>query len=299
MNPLFSIIIPTYNRATLLSDTIKSVQNQTYTKWECIVVDDGSTDNTKEIVESLIQNDNRIKYVYQENAERSAARNNGIRNSSGDYICFLDSDDHYLPNNLSNLAEFILKSNEPVCLTIYQALNISKEEEIQTYLDQPTKNVIEYLYLNPTSPSRACIHSRILKDFQFDEDIVIVEDVIMWMKIASKYPVFVSNHVGVKYNIHEENSVNRKGNGSLKMYQGVILAKSRYRSIFKSIPRTSYCDWTSRIITNVAYYHYLNNRKLVALYWLIKAIKMKPIHKQTKMRISHIFYILTLRPIEL
>jgi glycosyltransferase involved in cell wall biosynthesis len=295
----FSIIIPTYNRATLLPETIKSVQNQTYTKWECIVVDDGSTDNTKEIVESLIQNDNRIKYVYQENAERSAARNNGIRNSSGDYICFLDSDDHYLPNNLSNLAEFILKSNEPVCLTIYQALNISKEEEIRTNLDQPTKNVIEYLYLNPTSPSRACIHSRILKDFQFDEDIVIVEDVIMWMKIASKYPVFVSNHVGVKYNIHEENSVNRKGNGSLKMYQGVILAKSRYRSIFNSIPRTSYCDWTSRIITNVAYYHYLNNRKLVALYWLIKAIKMKPIHKQTKMRISHIFYIVTLRPIEL
>jgi glycosyltransferase involved in cell wall biosynthesis len=70
---LFSIIIPTYNRADLIPETIRSVQNQTFKDWECIIVDDGSTDNTKSIIEDLIKQDSRIKYVYQENAERSAA----------------------------------------------------------------------------------------------------------------------------------------------------------------------------------------------------------------------------------
>ncbi|HPY82753.1 MAG TPA: glycosyltransferase family A protein, partial [Bacteroidales bacterium] len=77
--PLFSIIIPTYNRAHILPRTIASVLAQTYSNWECIIVDDGSTDSTKDLIASY--SDTRIKYVYQHNAERSAARNNGIRNA--------------------------------------------------------------------------------------------------------------------------------------------------------------------------------------------------------------------------
>jgi len=73
---LFSIIIPTYNRAHLISKSIKSVLNQTYSNWELILVDDGSEDNTEEIVNSF--GDNRIKYFYKKNEERSIARNYGI-----------------------------------------------------------------------------------------------------------------------------------------------------------------------------------------------------------------------------
>ena len=86
----FSIIIPTYNRAAFLPKAIESVLAQTYTDWELIVVDDGSTDNTREVVAQY--NDERIIYIYQENAERSAARNNGISQAKGDFICFMDSD---------------------------------------------------------------------------------------------------------------------------------------------------------------------------------------------------------------
>jgi glycosyltransferase involved in cell wall biosynthesis len=91
-SPFFSIILPTYNRASFISKAIESVIDQLYNKWELIILDDGSTDNTKEIVLSF--NDDRIRYIYQENKERSAARNNGIRNAKGEYICFLDSDDY-------------------------------------------------------------------------------------------------------------------------------------------------------------------------------------------------------------
>ena len=90
MNPFFSIIIPTYNREHILTKTIKSVVNQKFNDWELIVIDDGSTDNTKDLVNKFSKNDNRIKYIYQDNQERSAARNNGIKNSKKNVQKFLD-----------------------------------------------------------------------------------------------------------------------------------------------------------------------------------------------------------------
>ena len=94
---LFSIIIPTYNREKFISIAIESVKNQLFQNWELIVIDDGSTDNTKNIVKHYLS-DSRIKYVYQENQERSASRNNGVNIANGKWICFLDSDDKFLSN---------------------------------------------------------------------------------------------------------------------------------------------------------------------------------------------------------
>ena len=105
----FTIIIPTYNRANFLPNTINSVIKQTYSNWELIIIDDGSTDHTKQVVASF--QDERIKYIYQENAERSAARNNGIKNATGEWVCFLDSDDYYLPNHLEEFHLFIKNHN--------------------------------------------------------------------------------------------------------------------------------------------------------------------------------------------
>ena len=93
-----SIIIPTYNRARYLTKAIDSVLAQTYTNYEIIVVDDGSTDNTKEVLEPYMD---RITYLYQENTGVSAARNTGIRAARGKWIAFLDSDDEWMPEKLS------------------------------------------------------------------------------------------------------------------------------------------------------------------------------------------------------
>lgn len=99
MNPIVSVIIPTYNRANSLSKTIQSVLNQTYTSFEIIVVDDGSVDDIESVVIKF--NDKRIKYYrHVLNLGGSAARNTGIRNSIGKYIAFLDSDDEWLDNKL-------------------------------------------------------------------------------------------------------------------------------------------------------------------------------------------------------
>jgi len=98
-NPTVSVIISTYNRAHLIGRAIQSVLNQTYQDFEVIVVDDGSTDNTEEIVKSF--NDPRIRYIrHEKNKGAAAARNTGIKAARGKYIAFQDSDDEWLPEKL-------------------------------------------------------------------------------------------------------------------------------------------------------------------------------------------------------
>lgn len=92
--------MPAYNAARYIEESIITVIAQTYPHWELIVVDDGSTDATHEVVQRMAEQDERIKYVYQPNSKQGAARNNGIRHSNGKYIAFLDADDLWYPNKL-------------------------------------------------------------------------------------------------------------------------------------------------------------------------------------------------------
>lgn len=104
MHPLISIIIPTYNSAKYVEESIDSVLNQNYTNWECLVIDDGSTDNTKEIISGFLK-DKRIRYHYQSNSGLSASRNYGLSLAKGDYIQFLDSDDVIFPDKFRIMME--------------------------------------------------------------------------------------------------------------------------------------------------------------------------------------------------
>ena len=100
MQPLVSVIMPAYNAERYIADSIRSVIAQTFTGWELVVVDDGSTDNTAEVVRQLARDDSRISYLFQENGRLGKARNTGIQNSRGTLIAFLDSDDLWLPQKL-------------------------------------------------------------------------------------------------------------------------------------------------------------------------------------------------------
>jgi glycosyltransferase involved in cell wall biosynthesis len=106
---LVSIVIPSYNRESLISETLNSVKAQTYTNWECIVVDDGSTDNTISVVESYVNKDNRFKLIKRNREPKGAptCRNIGLENAKGEYVIFLDSDDILFPHAIQSRSDFL------------------------------------------------------------------------------------------------------------------------------------------------------------------------------------------------
>src|SRR3989344_6055415 len=107
--PLVSVIIPAYNAVFLILETINSVLNQTYDNLEIIVVDDGSTDNTKEVLRNLIETE-RIKYFYQKNSGQASARIRGFGESKGVYISFIDSDDLIVSNKIEVQVDYMEKN---------------------------------------------------------------------------------------------------------------------------------------------------------------------------------------------
>src|SRR5690554_5717357 len=121
----FSIIVPAYNIDKFINNTINSVINQTYSHWEMIIINDGSTNNSLEILNNIALNEKRIKIINQENMGPLLARENGIKNSSGDYIMFLDADDFYDYNTLEIIRETILIENPDLILFGANKVNVN------------------------------------------------------------------------------------------------------------------------------------------------------------------------------
>jgi glycosyltransferase involved in cell wall biosynthesis len=283
--PFFSIITPTYNRAHMLSKTIESVLEQTFTDWELIIVDDGSTDHTKELVDRFIQKDPRINYVYQENAERSAARNNGIRNAKGEYICFLDSDDLYEEQNLYNWHLFLKSNYYPIAFAFCEMNVLNGNILTSTSTIMADSELFAFIFTNPIVPSRVCLHRSLLTNVFFEEYMSVGEDVALWLKLIDQTEILKSDHIGLNYIIHEDNSVNPKNPSAIKMYNGLKRFFKTHPEIKKRIPENIYNAYVSKIQTNIAKYHYYNGRKGKAVWELIKAIIRCPIHEHTKYRL--------------
>ncbi|MFN6039584.1 MAG: glycosyltransferase family 2 protein, partial [Bacteroidota bacterium] len=105
--PFFSVIIPTYNRENFISATINSVLEQSFSDFEILIIDDGSTDNTFTLVDKIANGEPKIKYFKIKNSERGAARNFGIENANGEFLVFLDSDDFFKKDHLKHLYHLI------------------------------------------------------------------------------------------------------------------------------------------------------------------------------------------------
>ena len=140
-NPVFSIVIPAYNRANIIYRAIDSVLTQTYNNYEIIVVDDGSTDNLKDICNGY--NSEKIKYVYQEKNGSNPARNNGIKHSKGTYVSFLDSDDEWRNNYLAEIyKKFQMDNDIGFVYTKYIRIHLPKRKKKIKKL----KNIEGYIY---------------------------------------------------------------------------------------------------------------------------------------------------------
>lgn len=286
-HPFFSIIIPTYNRAHLIKDTITSVQAQTFENWECIVIDDGSTDNTKEVIEDIAKIDNRVRYIYQENAERSAARNNGINNAKGEYICFLDSDDWYLENHLNTLHKTIKNADEKECLLFVNALQDTNGKETPILSPKYDKSTDYFLKVS-IIPARICIHHSILKRHQFDPEIVIVEDSVLWTQIHLEYPVIQISDTTIVYRWHEDNSVNIKNNCFLPRLKGLkrLFASSEIQKKISILLRRNHL---SNCYYGIAKHHAFRRNFFKMLVNVFYSIFLDPSSPQTKAKIYMLY----------
>lgn len=185
--PRVSVIIPTYNAGRLVCQAIDSVLNQTFSDYEIIVVDDGSTDDT---IDRLTTYGDSIYYIYQENRGRSAARNRGIHQARGQYIAFLDADDCWLPDKL-NKQITLIESHRELGLVYSWAQAIYGDEKRSRILGQDFDqtgvfDAFEGLTLGKSIPILTVIVKReyLQQAGGFDEEITVVEDWALWLRVA-------------------------------------------------------------------------------------------------------------------
>ncbi len=215
-----SVVIPTYNCAQYITEAVESVLNQTYKDFEIIVVDDGSRDNTKEVIKRYL---NKIKYIYQQNSGPSAARNRGIKEAKGEYIAFLDADDIWLPQKL----ELQIKFMEKEVGLIFSDMILFNEKGIIKNSFLKEKLFFNKLSIKPLSSTEKVIYDNVFNALLqenfiptntvivkkecfnkvgfFDETLFSVEDRDMWLRIGLFYDIGFINFPLVLKRFHETN----------------------------------------------------------------------------------------------
>jgi len=199
-----SVVIPTYNRYEVLKRALSSVFSQTYQAFEVIVIDDGSTDKTQQIIQDFPN----IKYFYQENAGVSSARNLGIKKASCKWMAFLDSDDEWHKDKLKEQVAFH-KTNPEILMSytdekwIRNALEVKIPKKFSKFGGEIFQESLSHCII---APSATMIHIELLNAVgTFDENLEVCEDYDLWLRIANTYPIgLVNKKLITKYAGHED-----------------------------------------------------------------------------------------------
>jgi glycosyltransferase involved in cell wall biosynthesis len=280
----------------MLSKAIESVIAQTFSDWELIIIDDGSTDNTKELVDTFCKCNYLIRYIYQENAERSAARNNGIINANGEYICFLDSDDYFLPNRLQSLYESIKESN----IVYYTGLVLEKDNRLQNRAEIPVNGIKKFdeLCLATIHSQQMCIPISIAKNFMYDTQFRVGEDLELWLRINNEFPFkYVENAFNVVLVDHDDRTVsikNNTGKEQLDLYNYIF----SFNHPGKKVSKTTKSMLISNCYYTIFKYWFHQQNRLKCLRNIILSIVSNIQSEQLKFRINIFVRLLWLQSFE-
>jgi glycosyltransferase involved in cell wall biosynthesis len=203
----FSIVIPTYNRAGYIHKTVESLLRQDDSAYEIIVVDDGSTDNTEEVL-AQIKSD-KVSYHKKANAERGAARNYGARLAKGTYINFFDSDDLAYPNHVGEARKAIISLNQPEVIHLGYDVKDAEGKLLHTSNAFPPTINDALINGNHLSCNAVFVRRDVAAQWPFSENRLLSasEDYALWLKLASRYEIHCWNVVTSTVVNHELRSV--------------------------------------------------------------------------------------------
>ncbi len=216
--PFFSIIIPTYNSFITLQRALISLQNQTFQNFEIIIVDDGSSDNTDQNIQSYL--DEKTHYYYKTNGGSASARNVAIEHSKGKYLCFLDADDEFMPDKLEQYYSFCQKNH---LFLFSDAVYIDDNKKVEYLFSTQTQwyEGLSFPYLmknNFIVTSTVCIQRALLSQKPYFNESCFIEDYDLWLKIAQNVPITYIPMPLTRYHIHNSN----QSNNTLKTLKALI-----------------------------------------------------------------------------
>ncbi|WP_298239191.1 glycosyltransferase family 2 protein [uncultured Algibacter sp.] len=217
MTPFFSVIIPLYNKEDYIEDTLKSVFNQSFKDFEIILIDDGSTDNSLQVVEQF--NDNRLKVYTQNNQGASVARNFGIEKANSEYVALIDADDLWYEDHLQELKKLIdtfpqaglfcnnyeINYNENFVKPA--TFNFDYNNECLIVEDFFKANIINFI---PSSSSVTFSKKYFIDLGGYNTNFEIAEDIDLWIRFALKYKVCFNPKITMTYNIFIDNSLSKQ-----------------------------------------------------------------------------------------
>lgn len=222
--PLISVIIPVFNAEKYVAQAIESVVAQGYANLEILIVDDGSVDNSRSIVESI---DAPIEYFYQENSGPSAARNRGLFNAKGDFIAFLDADDLY-PDNKFNTQLSTFEENPGLEIVTGRIQYVYLEGAEKKIIDfERDDNTLVHVHLGSMLSRRSAFD----KIGPFDEGLRFSEDIEWWLRVRElKIPYKVLDEITLQYRLHESNMTRGRSGIDRPFFQALKKSLDRRRT---------------------------------------------------------------------
>ncbi|WP_165730502.1 glycosyltransferase family 2 protein [Polaribacter sp. 20A6] len=284
INPLVSIIIPTYNRAKLIKETLNSIVAQTYSNWECIIVDDGSTDNMLAILEAYTQKDKRFHYYTRPSTRKkgaNACRNYGLDIAKGDYIIFFDSDDVFSETALEERINSFKKNDVDMIITsmglFTEISDLKVDENRFIFKANLEHNIDEFIVGDklPWSIHRVTFKSSLIKNkIYFNEEMLRFQDVDFNIRVLKNLvPKYLSIDRTDCYYRNDTKSNERYNN---KIFIDTVFENFYilYANIFKSLDKKKKEKLQKEIVIKLfvfikAYYKKQNNSKII-----IKIIKL-------------------------
>jgi len=238
-NGLVSIITPAYNSTKYISETIESVLSQTYSNWEMIIINDGSTDDTVNVVKKYL-NDSRIILIHQENSGSAAARNNGIRHAQGQYIALLDSDDLWEPTFLENQIIFLKEKNAIIVYASYKRINEHSKEILKPVIARSSVTYKQMLLTNYIGCLTGLYdRTKYGKIFLREELKSLRDDYAYWLDIIKLCDIAYGNQaILAKYRVISSSTTGKK----IKLIKTQFYFYKKYLGLgyFKSVIHTLY-----------------------------------------------------------